>query len=305
MVRCWKTPWRARPGFILISTMAVMLVILANCAIPELPSAGVNAPARCIESYQHITFTSDSPFDTSQEWVRALAHHQQTVANLLDRKPTSPPIRVVLFDNGEEYFQFCRQNFPNLPERRALFVKHGQNFILYAVRGKELPVDLRHETTHAYLHHLVPGIPLWLDEGLAEYFEIGDHREVGHEKHLKHVVQLLDDGWKPNLPKLEQHRDMTTFGSDQYAESWLWVHFCQHYSPVTQSVWKKYLHDLAKAEHATGVPLQPRIYKAIPNADELLIAHARQYVKQFEQSHVGQSENSVKKLAQAGHSHPH
>ena len=43
---------------------------------------------------------------------------------------------------------------------------------VYAYRHPELPIDLRHECTHALLHANLPMVPLWLDEGLAEYFEM-------------------------------------------------------------------------------------------------------------------------------------
>ena len=32
--------------------------------------------------------------------------------------------------------------------------------------------DLRHEVTHGYLHSVVPDVPLWLDEGIAKFYEV-------------------------------------------------------------------------------------------------------------------------------------
>ena len=38
--------------------------------------------------------------------------------------------------------------------------------------GDHLRTDLRHELTHALLHGVLKDVPLWLDEGLAGFFEL-------------------------------------------------------------------------------------------------------------------------------------
>ena len=53
---------------------------------------------------------------------------------------------------------------------------------------RELAVDLRHETTHAVLHGLLPMVPLWLDEGLAEYFEAPEANRLQRHPHFKAVL---------------------------------------------------------------------------------------------------------------------
>ena len=50
-----------------------------------------------------------------------------------------------------------------------------------AYRNPEFGNDLRHECTHALLHAVLPAVPLWLDEGLAKYFEVQRaSRAYGH-----------------------------------------------------------------------------------------------------------------------------
>jgi hypothetical protein len=44
--------------------------------------------------------------------------------------------------------------------------------MVFAYRGEDFETDLRHECTHALLNAALPVVPLWLDEGLAEYFEV-------------------------------------------------------------------------------------------------------------------------------------
>ena len=67
---------------------------------------------------------------------------------------------------------FFRDRYPDFPKRRAFFVETDTQLAVYAQWGDRVAEDLRHEVAHGYLHAIVPSIPLWLDEGLAEYFEV-------------------------------------------------------------------------------------------------------------------------------------
>ena len=55
-------------------------------------------------------------------------------------------------------------------------------------RGKtdlRVRTDLRHELTHALLHGVLQDVPLWLDEGLAVYFELPPANEGVNPHHLE------------------------------------------------------------------------------------------------------------------------
>ncbi|GIT30210.1 MAG: hypothetical protein Ct9H300mP1_22560 [Planctomycetaceae bacterium] len=55
------------------------------------------------------------------------------------------------------------------------------------------PEDLRHEFTHGVLHSSLKRVPLWLDEGLAEYFEVVGPKPGG-------VNTEYPTGWPRRLP---------------------------------------------------------------------------------------------------------
>ena len=60
-------------------------------------------------------------------------------------------------------------------------MKEGGLAGVYAYRHDGSAVDLRHECTHALLHARLPMVPLWLDEGLAKYFEVpAEQRAFDH-----------------------------------------------------------------------------------------------------------------------------
>ena len=80
--------------------------------------------------------------------------------------------------------------------------------MVFAYEGDEFEVDLRHECTHALLNAALPVTPLWLDEGLAEYFEVeAGQRAAGHP-HQKYVKWNAYLGQTPSLEDLEQVREV-------------------------------------------------------------------------------------------------
>ena len=78
----------------------------------------------------------------------------------------------------------------------------------------------------------MPMVPLWLDEGLAEYFEVpAADREHGnpHAKYIKIGAHL---GQVPLLEDLEQIRDLSEMTRSRYRAAWAWVHFMLHGPPA-------------------------------------------------------------------------
>ena len=95
----------------------------------------------------------------------------------------------------KESINFMVSKYPKLPSRRAFFVAQtrgvgrSEDLLIYTYWGERVQQDLRHELTHALLHSVLKDVPLWLDEGLAEYYEL-----------LHHEIRRLIDRHRP------QHR---------------------------------------------------------------------------------------------------
>ena len=56
------------------------------------------------------------------------------------------------------------KEFPDFPQRRAIFVETDAQLAVYAHWGPHVAEDLRHETAHGYLHSSTSHLPVWLDE---------------------------------------------------------------------------------------------------------------------------------------------
>ena len=104
---------------------------------------------------------------------------------------------------------------------------------IYAQEGDRLAEDLRHEMTHAYLHSALANIPpLWLDEGLAKYFEVPPGRHGLNRQYVRQIAEAMQKGaWHPNLRRLEQLDPAGDMSQEDYVESWAWIHYLLESQP--------------------------------------------------------------------------
>jgi hypothetical protein len=155
------------------------------------------------------------------------------------------PIEVYVLGDRKTFEHFLTFYYPGLPPRRAFFIAQGDRRVVYTFKSDRLDEDIRHEATHALLHAAVGSVPLWLDEGLAEHFEVADGSGVNRE-HLARLPADLREGWKPSLEKLEGLQNVQQMTPGDYRESWAWVHYMLHGSSEARGLLLGYLGDLRK-----------------------------------------------------------
>jgi len=123
----------------------------------------------------------------------------------------------------------------------ALKLRGGDELLVYTFWGENVTQDLRHELTHALLHSVLKDVPLWLDEGLAEFFELPPANGGVNFKHLEH---LRREGFRPDLARLEQLTEVQQMNPGEYREAWAWVHLMLRTSPGARRVLLAYLAEL-------------------------------------------------------------
>ncbi len=196
------------------------------------------------------------------------------IAQLLGLPASDEPIHVYLFETADRFNTFVRLHHPEFPHRRAFFLETDTRLQVYAQWGDHVAEDLRHEVCHGYLHAAVPRLPLWLDEGLAEFFEVPRGHRGLNESQLGNLIKRLQAGkWTPNMARLEALDPTSDLSGDDYAESWGWVHFLLESDPAYREIVCRYLYDLRHNEVVE--PLPSRLARQIPDAQEQLVAHLR------------------------------
>jgi hypothetical protein len=83
-----------------------------------------------------------------------------------------------------------------------------------------------------------------LDEGLAEYFELGPNRRSGNARHAQMLLREFASGGRPDLRRLESLTDLARFRGPEYRESWLWVHALLNYTSTGRTCLRMHLQAL-------------------------------------------------------------
>lgn len=202
-----------------------------------------------------------------------LSHLQADLKQTLCVAPPRELIELYLFKDKRSYRDYLKLRFPEAPDRRALFIKGAGPGQVFVYLSDELAVDVRHESTHALLHAALPMVPLWLDEGIAEYFEAPAEERIYRKKYVSSLRWNLRFGKAPRLTVLEAKRDVEEMSANDYRDAWSWVHFMLHGPPAAREELLAFLSDI-QASAAPG-RLSERLERRLPELDEQWAQHFR------------------------------
>jgi hypothetical protein len=194
---------------------------------------------------EQLVFHTDFELSRDDPLVRQLVAERDDVCRTLGLPRSEKLIDVYLFRDAETYGRYLARYFPSVPSRRAFFVESETRLAVYAHSSDRVAEDLRHEVAHGYLHSMVRGLPLWLDEGLAEFFEVPRGQNGLNQPHLDLLTDMRQhESWRPKLAKLEQLTDAAQMAQLDYAEAWAWVYFLLQSDPERRELLTGYLAEL-------------------------------------------------------------
>lgn len=226
-------------------------------------------------------FLSDFELKPDSPLFKQLAGLRDQVYKELRLPSAETPVYVYLFEDAPSYEKYMKARYPELPRRRAFFVAQphaiggGEDLLIFTSWGDggRIQQDLRHELTHALLHSVIKTVPLWLDEGLAEYFELPPDRLGVNEAHLAHIRWPQGDGFHPDLARLEGLQKVEDMTPAEYREAWAWVHLMLRGQPAARPVLLAYLQQLRT--NVNPPLLRPRLAAAVPAPEENLSLYVR------------------------------
>jgi hypothetical protein len=180
-------------------------------------------------------------------------------------------VNVLIFSDRQQYFAHLDKTLPKAPRRNSLFIVRSGRPTILAVQGETLQQDLTHEAVHSLNHLTFPNtaMPLWMDEGLAEWAE--DSAEQQSRVHGKALRQLLG-GQRLLLPEpislaaLEKIKSTTRADAVDYAASWAWCRFLLSGKYGCRGVWNRYLQDIRGGQQAGR--LSHRLALTVPDYEQ-------------------------------------
>jgi hypothetical protein len=236
-----------------------------------------NLPSKNTLRTSQYFFYSDLELKADNALFAELGDLRDQVVKELQLPQSNTIIQVYLFEDRDHYDRFMKVRYPDLPKRRAFFIAQprtvggGDELLVYTFWGDKMRQDLRHELTHALLHSVLKDVPLWLDEGLAEYFELPPGSNGLNPQHLE---QLRKGAFTPDLARLEQMTQVAQMTPAEYREAWAWVHLMLRGPSEGKIALLAYLQQLRST--ATPGPLQPRLTAAVPGLTDALDMHLGQ-----------------------------
>ncbi len=252
----------------------VILLLLSGChALPATRSlipGALELPQKRKVVRGQLVVHSDFHLPRRHRLLDELEKRRRDITDLLNIPVSDEPIHVYLFQNEAAFTDYMQRKHPLFPDRRAFFVKNDTSLMVFAWWGSRVAEDLRHEVTHGYVHSAVNDIPLWLDEGIAEYFETPRINSGFNSPHYHLLIQKYDSGqWHPDLVRLEKIRKAGALTQMDYAESWLWVHYLLHHDVQSASMLQTHIESV-RLNPATAIPLSEMLTESGRDATELL-----------------------------------
>ncbi len=250
--------------------VCLFVATLIGCATPTSPLSAL--PAKHSVRAEQLLVQSDFKLSRQDPLIVDLEELRENVGETLDVPMQDREVVVYLFSNESEYSEYMQRAYPNLPPRRAFFIGSPAELAVYAFWGSQVKVDLRHEYTHGLLHAGLKTVPLWLDEGIAEYFEVtgSDPKRINVE-HAQRLSTAVQNGWRPDLRRLEGIDDVAEMHRLDYQESWAWVHFLLHDSADTRMILLDYLKELRDTSQPGS--LADHIESEMPHAADRLLGY--------------------------------
>jgi hypothetical protein len=249
---------------------AITLVAAAGCNTPL--ASRLVLPDQNTVVREQLTIHSDFVLPSHHRLLDEMVAERADLNRRLGLPNSDEPIHVYLFENVDRFKGFMKIYHPDFPDRRAFFVETDTKLSIYAQWGDRVAEDLRHEITHGYLHSTVPNIPLWLDEGLAKFYEV-PRNERGLNRPILNLLgeRLQREHWRPDLKRLEQLDPAKDMSLNDYAESWAWAHFLLESRPEYADTLRAYISDLRRDR--VPAAFYERLTAAIPEPNAALILH--------------------------------
>jgi hypothetical protein len=271
-------------AFCLASAGCAHLAVVPGWGPPAMPgtaplpwAATGELPDRAQLVVGQLVIHTDFPLAEQHRIVRELESLRADVSQQLGLPISDEPVHLHLFGSKEKYDAFAARHFPGFPARRAFFVETDTTLAVFAAWQDRVAEDLRHETTHGYVHAVVPTIPLWLDEGIAEFFEVPRAEAGLHRGHVAHLAgRIIEGTWRPDLARMEALASAGELSQDHYAEAWCWVHWLLHTTPERRRLLQDHL---AAVRRDTATPPLSLALRHAPGTPADLAAALREHVE--------------------------
>jgi tetratricopeptide (TPR) repeat protein len=229
--------------------LPLLILILASQAFAQKSWVEVGSP--------HFNVLTDAGDKQGKEIAVRFEQMRAVFGSQFHKSKVSLPVplQIIAFRNQGEFRKYAPL-WKGKPVELAGYFQGAddRNFIALDMSSNDPYVVVFHEYAHLLLHANFPPMPVWFDEGFAEYFSSlkvsGKTVEYGNiPENLPYILQ--NNHWMPILNLLSTERDSATYNERDkntllYAQSWITVHYIMSEQKLPEAA--KYL-QLTQIEH--------------------------------------------------------
>jgi tetratricopeptide (TPR) repeat protein len=247
-----------------------------------------------------LTIYSNAGDSTTRSVAAGLLRLRDALSIVTRLKVRSPlPTRVYIFSDQRGFATYCDATIGRSDRLSGLFLSHADgNHVLIDGSARGVDRVVYHELTHYFLRNTIPGdVPLWFNEGLAEFYstfrEHNDAMEVGLQVD-EHIAWLRTQPLIPLKALFAITRESKEYneGSRQgvfYAESWALVHYLMIGSPERREQLGNYV-----ALIASGRTIDEAFRTAFHGTYDDLERELRKYIRAFSMTYIRYTKADLK-----------
>jgi tetratricopeptide (TPR) repeat protein len=239
-----------------------------------------------------LTIYSSANDSTTRSIATGLVRLREALSIVTQLKVRSPlPTKVYIFSDQRTFEPYCEAVLGRSGRLSGVFLsRRDGNHVLIDGDAREVNHVVNHELTHYFLRNTVPAdVPLWFNEGLAEFYSTftahNDSVEVGlpigaHLAWLRTQPLIpLKDLFAINHDSKDYHE-----GNRQgvfYAESWALVHYMMIGNPDRRAQLGMYVGLIAG-----GHPIDEAFQSAFHGTYDDLEHELRKYIHAYTMSYI-------------------
>ncbi|MBN2491895.1 MAG: DUF1570 domain-containing protein [Planctomycetes bacterium] len=229
---------------------------------------GPDWPQRHVHKSAHYLVCSDIDRAVCAEAAKVLEDAYRAYnAHIRRIQPDDRRFRVYLFSGQAGFLAHCRDALGSAPVNAAgVYSPVLKQLLIWNLPDRaSMMRTVRHEGFHQYLDRILNDPPVWLNEGLAVYYETATH-VVGRWKtgEVRHdLLKRLDGALRSHPIKEIVRLSPAAFyrrAPATYAEAWALVHFLLHPPKPYRSVFDELFAELSK-EGATAAAVDRMLAK--------------------------------------------
>ena len=217
---------------------------------------------------KHYRVVTDMDFKTALEASKILEDAYFSYTHRLKRPADAESKRfpVYLFSSRAGYEAYAKGIGAAMSNTAGVYSVALQQLLIWNLPDRALFADtIRHEGFHQYFDRVADRPPVWLDEGLAEYFEsagIEDGKWTEGHGNAAHVARVLAERFPIEAFLRIDREKFYRNATDNYARAWALVHFLRRSGAEREKIFDTLFEKLC-----AGAPNDEAIDAAFAGAD--------------------------------------